>query len=89
MDLDYKLITHKGQEQHLVKLVQGPTTAWYVTYENVLKNSKKKDMWHQFFVKIFDNDGNDLHDYFKTDDEIFRCNEMKELTAKFNPELLI
>jgi len=81
----YKKIFYKGVEHHLIKLENDI----YVTYENILKNSKKIDSWGTFIIKKFDSKGKPLIDYISVSKDIFKAKEVIPLTLKFNPELLV
>jgi hypothetical protein len=77
---------YKGKTHHLLTLNDG----LYVSYENILKNSKKLDPWNQFIIKKFSKDGEPLTDYISgCDKKIFRHPKIIETTKKFNPEFLI
>lgn len=81
-----KTCIHKGQKHHLIS---SGTNGLYLSYENVLKNSKKPNPFGTFIVKLFDETGTDLVQYWETDKSIFRDPRLVELTKEFNPELLI
>lgn len=83
--VDYKKVFYKGFEHHLIRLENGA----YVTYENILKNSKKIDLWGTFIIKKFDSEGKPLIDYISVSKDIFRAKEVIPLTLKLNPEFLV
>ena len=59
------------------------------SYENIVKNSKKLNPWNQFFVKLYDSEGNDLLEYTEVNKTIFRNPRLVDITRKLNPEYLI
>jgi len=80
-----KTFTYKNQTHHLISLDNDV----YVSYENILKNSKKLDSWNTFVVKKFSKDGEPLNEYISFNKNVFRISEVIEYTNKYNPELLI
>jgi len=80
-----KTFTYKNQTHHLISL--GCNV--YISYENILKNSKKLDPWNTFTVKKFSKDGEPLNEYISFNKNIFKIQEVIEYTKKYNPELLI
>ena len=80
-----KTFTYKNQTHHLISLDNDV----YVSYENILKNSKKLDSWNTFVVKKFSKYGEPLNEYISFNKNIFKIQEVIEYTKKYNPELLI
>jgi hypothetical protein len=79
-------IDKRGVLNHLI-----PTTEdnEYFSYENIIKNRTRVSPWKQFFIKLYDSDGNDLISYVQVDKSIFYDDKVIHFTRKFNPELII
>lgn len=80
-----KTFEYKNQTPHLIPMENGV----FISYENILKNSKKLDPWKTFIIKKFSEDGEPLVDYISVGKDIFRNKNVLPFTKKFNPELLI
>ena len=90
---EYPVFYYKGQKNHLIiikPVLKPDSETIFLSYENIIKNSKKLDPWKQFIIKKFSVDGEPLTDYISGNDlSIFKLPEMFEITKKYNPELLI
>ena len=76
---------YKGKVNHLIDVGE-----WvFLSYENILKNSFRRDPWHSFIIKKFTEDGTPLLDYISVSEDIFLKDEVKPYTKQFNPEILI